>query len=592
MGSPRAAVGSLAFVLASPLSTAAETLAALPLARLGLITAALLAVGVLLGVSRPSETWYRTLSRRLLYGVPWGTLVVVAGLLAVYYGLQGGYVDPDAPVVLPFRAWSYFDPTGLLVSSFAHASLGHLTGNLLATLTFGSLAEYVWGHRVDAPTDGRERDGLAERRGRDALARRVGGLLSRPLVRIALFPVAVLAVGIVASLLTLGPVIGFSTVVFAFAGFALVRSPLATVLAGVAAGGLGTILAALRVPQEVFVAEVSYNTPWFASTAIQAHAVGLFVGVLLGIALLRHRGEQPPPAAHLWSGVLLFGLSRSLWAVYWYRGNDSYVLYRAVGVALVFVLVALVTYAVLAADRPVFAERRVASPETVRTALAGITYREVGLLLLVCAGAVVVGPGVALNLSTADDAALPGDPIEIRGYEVTYGEDVPDGQLRAVDVEAAGETTRLNTSGVIVRHTERHIWTTPISRGALADRGEVTLQLGGVGWRERVTVSREGWQPVGGEATYRVVLDGDGQRRVAYTAPTAEAEALLAGARVSITPTNRGFDVAVDNGDRVATEALPAANESVAVGGLEISNDDGRLVARVDETAVRIATRE
>jgi hypothetical protein len=89
-----------------------------------------------------------------------------------------------------------------------------------------------------------------------------------------------------------------------------------------------------------------------------------------------------------------------------------------------------------------------------------------------------------------------------------------------------------------------------------------------------------------------VLLEHDGDRRVAYTAPTARAESILAGSRVSITPTADGFVVGVDDGRGVVTEPLPAANESVVVGGLEISNDGDRLIARVDETAVRIATRE
>ena len=575
--SPPVGVGWLSPTLSSILTeTVGVALDTAFLSRLLFGVTAVLAVGVLVVLSRPTETWYAAARQRLLFGVPWGTLAVIAGLLGIYYGIQGGLDDPANPIVLPFRAWSYFDPIGILSAGFTHSSFGHLTGNLLATLVFGSFAEFVWSHHVDRRTNDLP-----------------GRLWTHPVVRaLVIFPAVVVAVGLIGTLVALGPIIGFSTVVFAFAGFTLVRYPLATVVASVASGGASTLFTALRVPEQVAVAETTFSTPWFASIAVQGHAVGLFLGILLGLALLRHRDDPAPSAARIWLGVLLFALSRSLWAVYWFRGNNVYVLYRAGGVALVFVLVAIVTYAVVARDKPLVPRRAVANPETFRAAIASMTSREFGLLVLICGASIIVGPAIAVNFTTAGEEPLPGDPIEIRGYEVTYGEDVPDGQLSAIDIEVAGETTQLNTSGVIVRNTDRHIWTTPITRAELADSGEEQLHLGGLGWRETVTVSREGWAAVGGDTAYRVTLSHDDENRTAFQSPPAESESLLAGNRISIAPADAGFTVEADDGDRVVSEPVPAVNESVRLGEIEIVNDGSRLVATYDETAVRVATRE
>ena len=412
--------------------------AELPLQQLLLGAMILLSIGTLLLVSRSTARLTDPLTDRFIGGVPWGTLVVVSLLLAVYYGVQGGLDDPNDPVVLPFRAWSYFDPVGMLMAGFSHANFSHLTGNVIGTLAFGSVAEYWWGHYVDRRTET-----SWER------------LWTDPRVRaVLIFPVATILVGIGGTLVSIGPIIGFSTVVFAFAGFGLVRYPIQTVIASVGQGVLGRLFDALRMPQQVAAAEASYSTPWFANIAIQGHLVGLLLGVLLGLAVLRLRNESPPPALHVWTGLLLFAVSRALWAVYWFRGNETYVLYRALGLALVFALVAILTVSIVAPNRPLVPNWAVPDPKTVTESVGSTTGREVGLLLVLSVTAAVVGPAVPVNLTIADDAALPGEPIEIEGYEITYAENVPNGQLSVIPAAIGGETTQLNTSGVIVRNTD------------------------------------------------------------------------------------------------------------------------------------------
>ena len=589
--------------------------AELPLQQLLLGAMILLSIGTLLLVSRSTARLTDPLTDRFIGGVPWGTLVVVSLLLAVYYGVQGGLDDPNDPVVLPFRAWSYFDPVGMLMAGFSHANFSHLTGNVIGTLAFGSVAEYWWGNYVDRRTET-----SWER------------LWTDPRVRaVLIFPVATILVGIGGTLVSIGPIIGFSTVVFAFAGFGLVRYPIQTVIASVGQGVLGRLFDALRMPQQVAAAEASYSTPWFANIAIQGHLVGLLLGVLLGLAVLRLRNESPPPALHVWTGLLLFAVSRALWAVYWFRGNETYVLYRALGLALVFALVAILTVSIVAPNRPLVPNWAVPDPKTVTESVGSTTGREVGLLLVLSVTAAVVGPAVPVNLTTADDAALPGEPIEIEGYEITYGENVPNGQLSVLPADIGGETTQLNTSGVIVRNTDRHIWSTDTSTGELAAEGESTVRIGGLGWAETVQVDRTGWRAVGGQTAYQVALSHDNESRTVFASGSATAEPVVAGHRLSINATESTFLVAIepvettrnatdtnetqnatgeseptndsDTGNPIVlnvsnesttvdSASIPAPNESVMVGPIRFVNRDDRLFAVHRGTVVRIAQKE
>ena len=538
-----------------------------------LLLAAALAVALagLAAMGRPRE-WHRHLTDRLLYGVPWGTLLVAAILLAVYGGLQDGFGSTE-PIVLPFRAWSYLDPAGMLIAGLAHSNTSHLLGNLLGTLLFGSLAEYLWGHHTTHRTTTRP---LAA--------------WTHPVVRaVVIFPVVAILASIVGAAVALGPIIGFSMVVFAFAGFALVQAPILTVVVSVSQGVVRRLFDAFQTPEQIATSGTTYSTPWFASIAIQGHAVGLLVGVLVGLGYQRLTRRARPSAGRLWVGVLLFAVERSLWAVYWYRGNDSYVLYRAVGLGLVFLLATLVMYAVVADDTPLLAEFAVDNPTTFLTDLTTISNRQVGLLLVVVAGAILVGPAVATNATTAADSELPGEPIEVRDYEVTYGENVTNGQLNVIDIEGAGESTRLNTSGVIVRNTDRHIWSTAVTKSELANQGDADIRLGGLTWEETVTASRTGWQAVGGDTTYRVTLSHDNRTRPLYNAGVVEAEPIVAGQRVSLNATATGFSVGVDE----AVAELPANNESTTLGRLTLRRQDSRLVAvnNRTQTAVRVANK-
>jgi membrane associated rhomboid family serine protease len=524
------------------------------------------------------------LRRRFLLGVPLGTLTVVVGVLVVYLFVQSGLGNWYRPVVVPFRAWSFFSPLGMLASSFAHTGPGHLVGNLVATLAYGTLAEYAYGHY---PTE----------RGSSSF----GSPLENPYVRaFVVVPLVSVAVGLVLAPLSLGPVIGFSGVVFAYAGFALVHYPLATVFASVVTRVPNLLYDALLRPQPVVESRPIFVTPWFADIALQTHALGLVAGALLGIYAARRRGTAAPPASpgRLWLGAITFAVASSLWAVYWFRGEGTFVLYRWVGVALVSALALLVTAAATASERPLLpglaasADRR-----TLIGAVKAISPRQVAAVVVLLSVAGLGGPAVPVNLVTAAGDDLPSDTVTIRDYEVTYAEDVPNGMVGVLDVEILGESTQVNTSGVIVRSNERNIWFTAVRAGNLDLNGRARVVVGGVGWRETVAVDREGWNVVGNGTVYRVNLTHRGETTTAFVSEPRVAEPVVADRNISVEATPEEFLLAVEYHGYTSRAPMPAVNESVVVTGITFERGETALYAvatneRGDVTRVRVAGKE
>ncbi|WP_435318179.1 rhomboid family intramembrane serine protease [Haloarchaeobius sp. TZWSO28] len=533
----------------------------------------LVSLGVVVLLDRPGGTWGQHLRSRLVMGVPWGTLVSVVFVVAIYLFVQDGWNHWHDPVTLPFRAWSYLYPTGMLLAPFSHADAGHLTGNMIGTLVLAPIAEYAYGH-------------FPQERGSHSFA----DWTSNPWVRaLVIFPGVVLLVGLGTSLFALGPVIGFSGVVFAFAGFALVRYPMTTVIAVL--GGqrvLSLLYSSLQNPIVTTTAQASPpSPPWWAGIAIQGHALGLFFGIMLGVFVFFRRNERPS-ALRIWLAVLFFAVAKNLWAIYWFLGNERYRLFRGPGLAMVVVLAILVATALHLRERDFDA----------------FTPRTGALVVLVVVTAVLVGSGVPVNLMTVDDTTAPGDPIEVRGYEVVYAEDVQNQMVSVIDVEAFGQSTNISSSGVIVVNEDRNIWYQAVSKGQLAFSGQRRVKIGGVGWRETVIASRDGWTAVGGGTSYRVFLKPpDGDWRVAYTSGNTTAEPRLDGKNVSIAATEDGYELFVwQNDSELGRAALPITNDSVqnasvTIAGIEFvreeqKNGPDRVYAVVGETKVRVFVKE
>jgi len=586
---------------------------------------------------RPGGVWGRRLRSRLLLGVPWGTIISVLFVLAVYLFLQRGYWYWSDPVTIPFRSWSYLYPTGWLASGFSHAGPGHLRGNLTATLVLAPIVEYAWGH-------------LPQERGTNSF----DSWRTNPWIRaFVLFPAAVLGLGLLTSLFALGPVIGFSGVVFAFAGFALVHYPVATVVALLVSSVISTVVPALLNPiVSVTISASPPAPPSWAGIAIQGHALGLFLGLVLGLAVL-HRRTGRPSAARVWLAALVFAVVQRLWAVYWFRGEGTYVLFRGLGVALVLLLAFLITVAAVASERPlVSGDRSLIAPlSPLQTALSlvliaglslvaylgigpafidgasvaaaipvvfgilytlvvrlarserspfeGITRRHVAVTAVVLGVAVLAGPGIVPNLVTVGDDAVPeGEAVEVEDYTVTYAENVTNQMVSVIEIEAFGETTEVRTSGVIVTSERRHLWLRQVSTRQLAFTGETSFRLGGVGWSEQVTATREGWTAAGNDTAYQVWLDpASGPERHAFASESYTAAPRIDNRSVSVVPEDGEFYLAVERENESRQRvAIPETGDTADAGGLTFATErrDGRLVVAAERggTSVAVAREE
>ena len=284
--------------------------------------------------------WRARLTDRFVLGVPWGTLVTVAVVVAFYLFAQSGLRHPEAPAVYAFVSWSYLYPTGMLTAGIAHGGADHIVSNMTGTLVLAPIAEYVWGHY---------RGGSRERAAESGANR---GLLGRPLVRaIVVFPLTWFAIAFLTAAFSLGPGIGFSGALYGIVGFAVVTRPLATVVGVVATSAVGTVFTAFTTPlvRETLAAGPP-TPPGWAGVGFQAHLLGFLIGVLLAIALLSARGSRPRLDRVL-AGTLLVGIAQSVWLLTG-GGGDEFVLYRGIGMTFLFGLVVLVAVAVAGPDDP------------------------------------------------------------------------------------------------------------------------------------------------------------------------------------------------------------------------------------------------
>ncbi|MFB6138783.1 MAG: rhomboid family intramembrane serine protease [Halobacteriaceae archaeon] len=572
--------------------------------RVGVVLALLLALAVVVALDRPGGRWVARARSRLLLGVPWGTLASATLVLLVYGVLQGGFERWHDPLVVPFYSWSYFAPVGVALAAFSHQGAGHLTGNLLGTLVLGSLAESAWSH-------------YPRTRGATSFA----SWRTNPYVRaFVAFPAGVLVAGLLTSAFHWGPMVGFSGVVYAFAGFAIVRYPVGTLLAVLAERLVDLTYDAWRSPIADVEASSQFVTPWFVDIAVQGHLLGFLLGALLGLVLVVHRRERVsrPSALRVAGATAAFGtLLSPLWAVWYIRGADSYVLHRAAGLGMILTLGALIAVAVRATDRPLRGARGErgaggtgsggsdgdgSAPVPSGADRSGEsplpTRRTVATLALCLPLLVMAVVAVPVNATTVDGPPAVDGAVTVRDYTVTYAEGVTrpkttifDGTV--LEETVLGESTRVVTGGVIVTSDAREVWLRAVSPGRLAHSGRVSVSVGGIGWRERVGVRRVGWSLLRGGSTYRVDLrPPDGAFRTVFASGPATAGVVLANRNVTVRPATGGFTVVVTRANQtLGTAPIPAPGDAVTVGGIRFQRTDGTLRAAVDGTRVPVAER-
>ncbi|WP_330630550.1 rhomboid family intramembrane serine protease [Halocatena halophila] len=523
------------------------------------LLAVVLVCSIGVAVGRRGWTIHRHSRERLFWGVPIGTLGLSVGLCVFYWTVQQGWATP--PTTIPFRSWSYFDPEGMVSSSFAHSSVRHLLGNLLGTLTVGTFAEYHWGHYSRRP-------------------HRTGGRLRRWLFgtvpgRICCFIGGSLFVGLLSGLFSLGPTIGYSGVVFAYVGFTLLGRPIGTVLALLSSRVLDLFYRAIVSPVVTSGGHSSYVTPWWASISIHGHLLGLFLGVVLGLWVVRRRNRTTRPVV-VWGATLLLTAMEGLWALYLPVGGGQFTLYRAVGVAggvLAGLLFAL------AVDR---------------TAVARWD-RSVGSGLVVSVLVVLAFMAVPYGF-TSVPAGTPGftenSSVDVDGYTIGYAEEVPHQYINSVRLPLVGQLANVTTGGVIVVNQDKELWWPERTTRELAHRGQTTIRIGDVGWQTPVTASRRAWSPVGNRSTYTVMLKSGPTQKLVHTAPPSTASPVIDGRRVRISSGNRFSLSVIENGTAIDHTLLPQPNESVTAGGLTFSRTNDSLFAMTNDTRVRVATYE
>lgn len=496
---------------------------------------------------------------RFVFGVPWGTVVVLAVVYAFYYLFQGGGQD-GGPIITGFRSWSLWYPQGTLFSSFAHSSDSHLVGNLFGALAFAPIAEYAWRHYPDGRTEPTD------------------GWRGNPYARIGLFVVVVLVVGILGSVVVPGAVIGFSGIVFAFAGFALVTFPIATVLAILGIQVVRLVHRSVTDPFFVAQSQEQFVRPYWADVAVQGHLYGLLVGVLLAGAVLHYRGHTPN-VYHVFFAALVFAVTRSLQAIYWYLGSETYVLFRALGAAGVFLLATLITLAALRSDSMLISRIDL----RVGTAAVGI------LLALVLALALI---GIPYNLVSVDGGEEIQNGIEVEDYTVTYAEGVEDRYIAALDLPLY-QGPSVNISGVIVASERRNAWEVAMSSQQLASRGSTTVVLGDLTWRETVDIRRTTWTVAGSNTTYKVFgKHDDGWQRL-FAAEPARADPIIDGRNITIRPADDFYDVVVsEDGEELAAERIPSDGERITVANITFVREQRKLYAVHERTRVQIAEYE
>ncbi|WP_415382093.1 rhomboid family intramembrane serine protease [Halosimplex sp. TS25] len=540
----------------------------LPWQQIFLVVAVVGSLAVARYLAPGDRRWGDRFRRRWVLGVPWGTLLTVLCVLLVYWVVQGGWAHPRNPMVIPFRSWSYFYPLGTLVAGFAHNGVGHITGNLTGTLLFAPIVEYYVGHYPDE-------------RGSESFATP----LSNPFVRLLAVPVGSFFAGIFTGLFSMGPVIGFSGVVYAYIGFAMVTRPLLTVLVLVAERVVDLVYAGLRNPMVSREPRPGFISPWWADIAIQGHAVGILLGVVVGIALLARRDDYPN-ALYLWFAALVLGIRQSLWAIFTPVGANRYVLFRAVGVGIVFLFAALIATGVSASNRSL-------RPQLSESGSGRLT-RGTAVRALVVALVVLSAVAVPFGL-TAISGDLPADAetVEVRDYTVTYVEGVPNQYVSLVNEFLFDESQAIRSSGIVVFSEERRVWIEAVSKGQLAHSGGATVRVGGLGWRRAVYANRQGWSLVGNGSAYKVELREEGEQgTLAYTTDRVRAAPTIAGRNVSIAPGPDGFEVVVTENQTVHGRApIPVQSNGTSVGGLTVERKGRDLFAVHNRTRVQVAQK-
>ena len=482
--------------------------------------------------------------QRLLYGLPLGTFVIVSVNVVFYLFAQRAYAGGDL-LTIPYFSWSYGYPLGFLTAPIGHASVSHILGNLLATLVFAPVAEYVVGHKGSR----------------------------RPLLRaLVLIPLAWYAVGVFIAVFSLGPSIGFSGVLFFFFGFVVVFYPVVSVGLIVVSSVFRTVVGALRSPVSVESTVEAVTTPSWANIAVDAHALGFLLGVGLAVLFAR-RTERRIDGYRVGAAVLFVGLAQGLHLV-WIADGSSYVLYRGIGVALVAVLALLAAYTatIESSAPPVLNMEELPARRALSVAALALP------VVLLCGVGFVTGFG---TVSTVDDV----EAVDVGGYSVWYGENVQNERVFSIPFI---EFTPANftSSGVIVTSDERGIWRREVSARQLRLNPNTRFLVGGPTWDEEVQVERVGITSPTGNSAYSVFVSAGNESRAVFDSSSADTSVTIDGWSLGLSVTDGNRAVTMERGDRRRVVYL--GSQPTEVEGVTFEVDERRVVALRGNTTVLV----
>ncbi len=513
------------------------------ISRIMLAAALLLAFAGVVRSGFLHRTW-RTANERLLWGLPIGTIVIVSVNVVFFAVIQRGVENPSDPLFLPFISWSYQYPEGVLSSAIAHADSGHITGNMMATLVFAPLAEYVVGHRNSR----------------------------HPYLRALVFVPALWYVfALVPAAFAWGPGLGYSGAVFAFFGFVAVFYPLRAVIMVVLVSVAGSLFSALLDPISVQVAGERFVQPSWANVAIDAHVIGMLLG--FGVALLyARRYRYPIDRFRVGFAVVAIAVLQGLW-IFAISDGSTYYLYQAAGKAVVVTLAVALTYTASdLSEAPLF-----------RLSELNLRRFTTGSFLLVPLMAFVVVGVFWLAFFGAIGFEEEPEGVDVEDYTVFYGEDVT---LEIAPPFDALYDEPPEFSGVLVSSDERGIRTVGVATRQLRSDTERTVRVGGFRWMSEVEVSRTGMTSVTGNSTYTVELSHNRSlQNRSYDSGAADADTVVDGWDVAVETVGGDNMVVLEDEDR--TLHVPIEKTSTVTEGVEIwSRDDRVYVEGQDSRAV------
>lgn len=491
--------------------------------------------------ARPSvlHEAHRLARRRLVAGLPLSTCVIVGVNLVFFTFAQRAYTGDL--LTIPYFSWSYGYPTGYLTAPIGHGNVSHITGNLVAAVVFAPVAEYIIGHKPSR----------------------------RPLVRALVgIPVAWYGIGVFISVLSWGPSIGFSGVVFFFFGFVVVFYPVVSVGLLVVTSALRTVVSAIRDPVTRRTAGETFTTPGWANVAVDAHALGFLLGIALAVLLARRR-RFVVDGYRVGAAVLILGLAQGLSSV-WTMDGSVYVLFRAAGVALVAALAVLVGYAVYVESNAEpfvrieeFAPQRVVSVSALAVPVA-----------VICVIGLVTGLG---GVSTVDDV----QKVEVGDYSVWYGENVENERVVSIPLIDVAPVN-FTASGAFVTSEDRGVWHRAASQQELRSDPSRSFLVGGLTWDETVEVERVGLTTASGDRSYSVLVTAENETRSVYDSPPASAGTTVDGwnLNLSVTDGDRAVTMRRDGEER----RVYIGNRTTTVENVTFELEDREVVASTDRT--------